>query len=196
MSSTENLRVAVIVGSTRNDRFGPTPANWIAERARSHGGFDIEYVDLLEARLPDVLAGDDEQVPLPPPVEALGARLAAADAFIVVTPVYNRGYPASLKTAVDWFFDQWSAKPVGFVSYGGTGGGLHAVEQLRQVFNEVHAATIRNTISFANFWDKFDDRGRPVEYEAAQAAAKTFLDQLTWWAHALREARSKHPYKT
>lgn len=196
MSNTENLRVAVIVGSTRNDRFGPTPANWIAERAGSHGGFDVDYIDLLEVRLPDVLPGDDDQLPLPDPVKALGLRLACADAFIVVTPVYNRGYPASLKTAIDWFFDEWSAKPVGFVSYGGTGGGLHAVEQLRQVFNEVHAAPIRNAISFANYWDTFDDQGRPADHDTAQTAAQRFLDQLTWWAHALREARTKRPYRT
>ncbi|MFE0154519.1 NADPH-dependent FMN reductase [Nonomuraea sp. NPDC059007] len=188
--------MAVIVGSIRNDRFCPTPANWIADQARRHGGLDVEYIDLLKARLPEVLAGDDEQAPLPAPVQTLGARLAAADAFIVVTPVYNRGYPASLKTAVDWYLEEWSAKPVGFVSYGGVGGGLHAVEQLRQVFTEVHATTIRNTISFSNFWEKFDDRGEPVDGDAAHAAAKRFLDQLIWWGDALREARTRRPYQT
>ncbi|WP_405607214.1 NAD(P)H-dependent oxidoreductase [Streptomyces sp. NBC_01511] len=196
MSINEPLRVALIVGSTRTDRFGPTPAHWIAERAREHGGIDVDYIDLLEARLPETLPGDDEKAPRPGPVVALGVRLAAADAFIVVTPVYNRGYPASLKTAIDWFFDEWSAKPVGFVSYGGVGGGLHAVEQLRQVFNEVHAATIRHTIGFANFWERFDDRGEPVERAETHTAAQRFLDQLLWWGEALREARGRRPYKT
>lgn len=194
MNLSEPLRVAVIVGSTRTDRFGPTPARWITERAREQGGLEVEYIDLLAARLPEILAGDDKDVPPPGPVEALGVRLAAADAFIVVTPVYNRGYPASLKTAIDWFFEEWSAKPVGFVSYGGVGGGLSAVEQLRQVFNEVHAVTIRDTVSFANFWERFDDRGEPVERAATRAAARRFLDQLLWWGEALREARGRRPY--
>ncbi|MGW6462228.1 NADPH-dependent FMN reductase, partial [Streptomyces sp. NPDC055078] len=144
---------------------------------------------------PDILPGN-ENAPRPGPVEALGARLAAADAFIVVTPVDNRGYPASLKTAIDWFFDEWSAKPVGFVSYGGMGGGLHAVEQLRQVFDEVHAATIRNTICFTDVWEKFDNRGEPVEESAAHTAAKRFLDQLLWWGETLRQGRSQRPYPT
>lgn len=191
----ERTRVAVIIGSIRKDRFCATPAAWVAERARAHGDIDVDLIDLAEADLPVVLPGDDgEQAP--DRVRALGERLAAADAFIVVTPVYNRGYPASLKNAIDWFFQEWVAKPVGFVSYGGVGGGLHAVEQLRPVFSEVHAATIRNTLSFPNFWDRFDAEGRPVEVEETEIAAKAFLDQLMWWSDVLREGRRKRPYAT
>lgn len=194
--TTKPLRTAVIIGSTRTDRFCPTPAAWITEQARAHGAFETDVIDLVEADLPVVLGGDDENAPLPDQVTALSPRLAAADAFIVVTPVYNRGYPAALKNAIDWYFDEWSAKPVGFVSYGGMGGGLHAVEQLRQVFNEVHATSIRNTISFAEFWERFDADGNPLDAEAVEGAAKGFLDQLAWWARALRDARAARPYKS
>ena len=37
---------------------------------------------------------------------------------------------------------EWRAKPVGFVCYGGLSGGLRAVEQLRIVFAELHTVTI------------------------------------------------------
>ncbi|MDS1270118.1 NAD(P)H-dependent oxidoreductase [Lipingzhangella sp. LS1_29] len=194
MHTDPKLTVAVIVGSTRPGRFGPTPAQWIAERAAEHPELGVDLIDLKEAALPETLGTESPGDTIPDNVRALGERLERADAFIVVTPVYNRGYPAALKTAIDWFYHEWSAKPVGFVSYGGVGGGLHAVEQLRQVFNEVHATTIRNTISFANFWERFDSEGQTVDNESATAAAKTFLDQLTWWARALRDARAKHPY--
>jgi NAD(P)H-dependent FMN reductase len=191
----ERTRVAVIIGSIRKDRFCATPAAWVADSARAHGDIDVDLIDLAEADLPVVLPGDDGEQ-MPAPVLALGERLDAADAFIVVTPVYNRGYPASLKNAIDWYFKEWAAKPVGFVSYGGVGGGLHAVEQLRSVFSEVHAVTIRNTLSFANFWERFDEEGRPVEVEETGVAAKAFLDQLTWWSDVLREGRKKNPYTT
>ncbi|WP_017556311.1 NADPH-dependent FMN reductase [Nocardiopsis baichengensis] len=194
MAETDRLRIAVIVGSTRKDRFCPTPAKWITEQAEQRGDLDVDMIDLADTDLPYILNGDDENAPVPEPVEALRPRLAAADAFIVVTPVYNRGYPASLKNAIDWYFDEWGAKAVGFVSYGGMGGGLHSVEQLRPVFNEVHAHTIRNTISFQNFWERFDEQGRPTEAEAVSGAAKGFLEQLTWWARALRRARAEKPY--
>jgi hypothetical protein len=40
------------------------------------------------------------------------------------------------------------ARAVGFVSYGCLSGALRAVEALRLVFAELHAATVRETVSF------------------------------------------------
>lgn len=197
----DRLQVAVIIGSTRDRRFGPVPAHWIAEQARLRADLAVDVIDLREASLPDVIAASHEERPTTADdpavanVEALSARLAAADAFIVVTPVYNRGYPGTLKNAIDWFVEEWAAKPVGFVSYGGAGGGIPAVEQLRQVFNEVHATTIREAMSFAQFWECFDTEGQPIRREATLGTAKLFLDRLTWWARALRTARTEVPYE-
>lgn len=197
----EKLQVAVIIGSTRDRRFGPVPARWIAEQAQLRADTTVDVIDLKEARLPDVIAARHEERPTTEDdasianVEALSSRLAAADAFIVVTPVYNRGYPATLKNAIDWFVEEWAAKPVGFVSYGGVGGGIPAVEQLRQVFNEVHATTIREALSFAQFWECFDAEGQPVRREATLGTADLLLDRLTWWARALRTARDEVPYE-
>lgn len=89
---------------------------------------------------------------------------------------------------------QWKAKPIAFVSYGGISGGLRAVEQLRQVFAELHATTIRDTVSLAMAHGLFDDAGELREPAGPEAAAKTMLDELAWWAHALRSARAAHPY--
>lgn len=192
MSQNDRLRLAVIIGSTRRGRFGPVPAAWIADQARQRGGLDVDVVDLAQAPLPTVHSDFGEETP--ETVRELGARLTRADAFVVVTPEYNHSIPASLKNAVDWYMQEWAAKPVGFVSYGGTAGGIRAVEHLRQVFAEVHAATIRDAISFANFWDKFDGDGQPVDAEGANRAAKGMLDQLAWWAVALRNHRKSQSY--
>ena len=81
-------------------------------------------------------------------------------------------------------------KPVAFVSYGGLAGGLRAVEQLRQVFAELHAMTIRDTVSFHLAHTAFDTSGQPLDETAAAGAAKAMLDELAWWAHALRNARA------
>lgn len=73
-------------------------------------------------------------------------------------------------------------------------GGLRSVEHLRGVFAELHAVTIRETVSFHNVWNQFDSDGAPKDPSAVNAAAKVMLDQLTWWAIALRDARAKYPY--
>lgn len=190
-------RLAVVVGSVREGRFGPTVASWLAAEASAHGGFDVEVVDLAEADLPLALpaaspkfAGDG--YPRPAGMAALTASLDAADAFVIVTPEYNHSYPASLKAAIDWHFTQWTAKPVAFVSYGGAAGGRHAVLHLENVLTELHAVTIRDGLAFPNYFTAWSD-GLPADPEAAPYA-KVMLDQLSWWAKALRAARATEPY--
>ncbi|MDN3354023.1 NAD(P)H-dependent oxidoreductase [Actinomadura sp. DC4] len=190
-------KLVIIVGSVREGRFGPVAASWVAAQARTHGGFDVEVVDLAEVEIPLVLpaaspkyAGDD--YPRPAGMAALTSALEGADAFIVVTPEYNHSYPASLKAAIDWHFTHWTAKPVAFVSYGGAAGGRHAVLHLENVLTELHAVTIRDGLAFPNYFLSWQD-GHPLDPEAP-GYAKTLLDQLAWWAGALRSAREATPY--
>jgi NAD(P)H-dependent FMN reductase len=195
MSSTTKL--VIIVGSVREGRFGPVVAEWVAERARGHGRFDVAVVDLAEIDLPLALpaappkfAGRD--YPRPAGMAPLTEQLDTADAFVLVTPEYNHSYPASLKAAIDWHFTHWMAKPVAFVSYGGAAGGRHAVLHLENVLTELHAVTIRDGLSFPNYFVTFED-GQPVDPQAPDYAA-AMLTQLSWWADALRSARAAVPY--
>nr|WP_241562465.1 NAD(P)H-dependent oxidoreductase [Streptomyces hoynatensis] len=196
VDAAERLRIAVITSSVREGRFCPTVAAWTAERAAERGDLEVDLVDLAEHPLPLSMPGPGGAL-LPDPAwahAALGERLAAADGFVVVTPEYNHSFPAGLKNAIDWYRTEWQAKPVAFVSYGGLAGGLRAVEQLRVVFAELHATTIRETVSFHNVWEQFDAAGRLASPEAATAAATTLLDRLAWWSRALRQARATTPY--
>lgn len=178
--SSQPLRLEVIVGSVREGRFGPTVARWFIGRAGLCNDLSADVVDLAA----------------PPDPRRFASRIDAADAFVVVTPEYNHGYPGPLKTAIDSASSEWHAKPVGFVSYGGLSGGLRAVEQLRVVFAELHAVTVRETVSFHGARARFDEHGQPRDADAVDAAAGALLDQLAWWARALREARAASPYGT
>jgi NAD(P)H-dependent FMN reductase len=185
--SARPLRLVVIIASTRPERFGPVVAEWFIGQARLHAGFDVDVVDLAEI-------GFETAEPRLAGADALAPRLAEAAAFVVVTPEYNHSFPGPLKIAIDQYKHEWRAKPVAFVSYGGISGGLRSVEQLRLVFAELHAMTVRNTVSFAMARRRFDQDGRPFDEPDANAAAKDMLDQLAWWAQALAEARANHPY--
>ncbi|WP_327684161.1 NADPH-dependent FMN reductase [Streptomyces sp. NBC_00467] len=192
------LRLAVIIGSVREGRFGPVVARWFAEQAQQHGAFTVDVIDLADTPLPLELP------PVPPALEpdmvrpdgmaGLTRRLGAADAVVVVTPEYNRSFPASLKAAVDWHYTQWQAKPVGFVGYSGGSGGILAMEQLRQVFGELHAHTLRDVVSFPRYYLLFDQDGTLKEPEGPAGAAKVMLDRLLWWGSVLRDARRERPF--
>lgn len=196
MPTAMPTRLAVIVGSTREGRFGPVVADWFVRRARARGDLDVDVVDIAGARLPAVLGevGEDGRY-ASPEVRAYAERIAGADVFVVVTPEYNRGYPAALKHAVDCLYAEWQAKPVGFVGYaGGMSGGIRAIEQLRPVFTELHAVPLRDSVNFPHVHTRFGDDGEPLDAQEVNAAAKKLLDQLMWWAQALREARARRPY--
>ncbi|BCK53796.1 NADPH-dependent FMN reductase [Nocardia wallacei] len=191
--SSNTPRLAVIIASVRDGRFGPVVANWFAERAREHGGFEVDVVDLAEAELPLALPATspmmDPNPTRPAGMAALTRSLDAADAVVIVTPDINRSYPASLKTAIDWHFTQWDRKAIGFVGYSGLTGGLLAIEHLRSVFNELNAHTVRNYVSFPRYYLLFDAEGNLTDPDDPAAAATAMLDQLHWWATALAAAR-------
>lgn len=173
---TEPARLEVIVGSVRDGRFAPVVANWFVRRASARSDLRVGVLDLAEK----------------PP--RFTERIGAADAVVVITPEYNHSYPGPLKHAIDEVGVQWRAKPVGFVSYGGLAGGLRAVEPLRVVFAELHTVTVRETVSFHMAHQGFDTNGEPHDTAGPAAAATSLLDQLVWWARALRAARARQPY--
>ncbi|MBF6478379.1 NADPH-dependent FMN reductase [Nocardia cyriacigeorgica] len=191
---TTPLKLAVIIGSVRDGRFGPVVAGWFADQARAHGGYDVDVIDLADydipLELPAVPPAMNPDPDRPAGMTALTERLSAADAYVIVTPDYNRSFPASLKAAIDWHFTQWQGKTIGFVGYSGASGGLLAIEGLRQVFNELDAHTLREYVSFPRYYLLFDENGELREPEEPAGAARTMLDRLHWWASALTAARS------
>ena len=183
------VKVALSYGSTRAGRFCDTVASWTAKQITAAGEFELSTID---PAFPPARAGADGDKAGDPrwPRQQIGD----ADAFVVVTPEYNHGYPAGLKSLIDSVGEEWQAKPVAFVSYGGISGGLRAVEQLRQVFAEVHAVTLRDSVSFASAWEQFDADGTLKNPARAEGQMDTVLKRLTWWAKTLRQGRSAVPY--
>lgn len=186
----DKIKVALIYGSTREGRLCNTVATWAGEQIWERGDFLLDMIDPAALDLPKRMEKEDGAV-----IKALQKRIDAADAFVIVTPEYNHGYPAALKFVIDSAYDEWRAKPVAFVSYGGGSGGLRAVEQLRLVFAELHAVSIRDSVSFANVWAQFDDNGELLKPERARRSMATMLAHLQWWAMTLREARQARPYQ-
>ena len=187
------MQIAVIVGSVRPGRVGPKIAEWFLSQASAGGGADFDLVDLGDHALPrddgDANGGANA---LPAP-DALAARLARADGFVVVTPEYNHSYPAALKETIDRYTAEWRAKPVAFVSYGGVSGGLRSVEHLRNVFAELHAVTVRTSVTVPEVWRYAGGSGAFAAPPPTSSIPK-MLAELHWWAKSLRAARAKTPY--
>ena len=186
---TQPLQLEIILGSVRISRFGSTVLNWFEQQARLDPDYEVGVLDLADLTIPGDFSKNAD-------VELLTERIDRADAVVVITPEYNHSFPGPLKSAIDTIpKSAWEAKPVGFVSYGGMSGGLRAVEGLRLVFAEIHATTIRDTVSFHGTSASFDDDGQPTSADLVNAAARQLLHQLGWWARALKDAKAVRSYQ-
>ncbi|MEA2282672.1 MAG: hypothetical protein QOK21_3279 [Solirubrobacteraceae bacterium] len=184
-------RLTIIIGSTRPGRAGLPITEWFADRARSHGAFDVDVVDLAQLNLP--LLDEPNHPRLRQYVHAHTRRWSAtvddSDAFVFVTPEYNNGYPATLKNAIDYLHEEWHDKPVGFVSYGGVSAGTRAVQQLKQVVTTLKLLPVFEAVSIPFHPQFINEDGRVEANEIMEQAAGAMLDELVRVECALRPLR-------
>jgi NAD(P)H-dependent FMN reductase len=184
--------LTIIIGSTRPGRAGAPIAQWFAARAKDHGGFDVNVVDLAEVDLPLL---DEPNHPrlrqyTHQHTKDWSAIIDAADALVFVTPEYNYGYPASLKNAIDYLHHEWQHKPVGFVSYGGVAAGTRAVQQLKQVVTTLRMLPVFDSVNIP-FYNQFLGQDGTFQANAVlDQAAGAMLDELVRTEAALRPLRT------
>ncbi|RKN39725.1 NADPH-dependent FMN reductase [Streptomyces hoynatensis] len=134
------IRLQVIVASNRPGGNGRPVGEWVAARAAEHGAFEVRLVDLAAVRLPFL---DEPELPSTGDyrhrhTKEWSATVAAAEAFVLVMPMYNGGYGAVLKNALDFLYAEWHGKPVALVSYSaGATGGAPAAKMIRPVLRRL-----------------------------------------------------------
>ncbi|RQX09033.1 NADPH-dependent FMN reductase [Micromonospora ureilytica] len=198
--STGPLRIGLIMGSTRPGRRGAAVARWVMEVAERHeavraGDAVVHLVDLAEQALPLL----DEPVPAlfgdyrHPHTRRWAAVVDGCDAFVFVTPDYNRSIPAALKNGIDYLYAEWNDKVAGVLSYG-VQGGDRAADHLRAILAEVRTVVVPTGVALSIFTD-FDfteadpgDRnaGRFAPRDGREAELSTMLGEVVAWSRALR----------
>jgi NAD(P)H-dependent FMN reductase len=184
--------IGIIVGSIREGRFGETPSNWIHGIAKKRTDMSVELIDLRDYPMPLFSESVSPAWGAVRNENALrwAGKLATLDGFLTVTPEYNHGPSAALKNALDYAYKEFIRKPIAFVGYGSVGA-ARAIEQLRMIAVELQMAPVRHAVhinlgEFLGLWQqgkKFED------YPYLGESADTMLDDLAWWAVALKKAR-------
>jgi NAD(P)H-dependent FMN reductase len=189
------VAIAVIVGSTRENRFSEQSARWIFERLNAHSGVEAQWLDLREFPMPFFDQPVPPAWPGRPPyehavVKRWTAEIARADGFVIVTPEYNHGSPAVLKNAMDWVKPEWHRKAAAFVSHGSEGG-ARGVEQLRTTLVELQVAPVQASVYIPVNALRLYFQGKDIAPELAALSDKatTMIDELLWWTRALKSAR-------
>ena len=187
------LRLHTIVCSTRPTRVGPVVADWFHRIAETEGSFDAHLVDLKDFDLP---VFDEPKHPRLGDYEHAHTRrwsesVAAADAFVFVSPEYNFGPTPALVNALDFLALEWHYKPAGFVSYGGISGGLRGVQATKPLLTTLKMMPIPEavTIPLVQTMIGEDRVFRPTE--AMEKGADAMLKELNRFAGALKVLRDR-----
>jgi NAD(P)H-dependent FMN reductase len=184
--------IGIIIGSSRDGRFGDKPAKWLHGIAQRRTDLDFELIDLRDHPLPFF---NEAAPPVMSPAKNEAAqhwarRLAAFDGFVIVTPEYNHGPTAVLKNALDSAYAEFNRKPLAFVGYGSVGA-ARAIEQLRLLATSFQMVSLNSAVNIgmaefmgvAQHGKSFDD------YPHLAKSAAAMLDDLAWWAKVLKPAR-------
>ena len=188
------MHIKIILGSTREGRFSDKAGAWIKGEIDKIADVEAEILDLRDYPMPffsEVETPGYKSKPYAEPaVSRWTDKIAEGEAYVIVAPEYNHGYPAVLKNALDWVYQEWNNKPVAFVSYG-SAMGARTVEQLRQVAVELQMAPIRNALHMAYDIIVAISKGTPAAEAFAPYVERLggLSAQLLWWARALKVAR-------
>ncbi len=186
-------KIALIISSTRETRFGEKPARWIADIAAQRDDMQVEILDLRDYPMPffDEVASNAWAPTTNEVARKWQQAVAEYDGYIFVTAEYNRSITGVLKNALDYAYPEWNRKPAAVVGYGSVGG-ARAVEHLRQIAIELQMAPTRTGVHIqgADFMAAWRQGKELSEIEHLQGNAQAMLDELAWWAKALKVARA------
>ncbi len=153
---------------------GDKIATWVMEH------IEAELLDLREYPLPffdePVSPSMIKEPYTNPAVVKWTQKIAEGEAFIIITPEYNHGYPAVLKNALDYVYKEWNGKKIAFVGYGSVGA-ARAIEQLRQVVIELQMIPLRTAVHITKFWELFDEKGQ-LKLDQYNQSLKLVLEQF------------------
>jgi NAD(P)H-dependent FMN reductase len=198
MGHQEQLKIAIVIGSTRPDRVGAAVGEWAYKVANRRGDASFALLDVASFNLPML----DEAAPAmlldkTAPVladqyqrehtRAWSAAVASCDGFVFVTPEYNHATSAALKNAIDFLYHEWCNKAAGFIGYGYTMG-ARAIENLRLVMSAVQVATVRPQVGLSLFAD-FENATVFKPLELQSQSLETLLNDVVAWSSALRTLR-------
>ncbi|MFA6426819.1 MAG: NAD(P)H-dependent oxidoreductase [Candidatus Magasanikbacteria bacterium] len=153
----KKLNISLILGTARQGRNSEHVAQYIFELLKERKNIDFEFVDVRNyiffPRTIPPWEHDDAAKPWREVVKK-------ADAFIIVTPEYNHGYPGELKMLLDQELKAYKDKPVLVVGVSNGGfGGVRMIEHLipslrymgfRVLPNDVQVSKVEDFVKMNN----------------------------------------------
>ncbi|MBT2758521.1 NAD(P)H-dependent oxidoreductase [Mesobacillus foraminis] len=178
-----NLKIGIILGSTRQGRVSPKVGEWVKGIADQRGDADYQIIDIADYQLPFLGTTEGTE----PGIAAWNEKLASLDGFVFIVQEYNHSITGALKNAIDFAREAWYNKAAGIVSYGSTGG-ARAAEHLRGILGEVKVADVRTHPTLSLFTD-FENMTEFKPADLHLTNVNAMLDEVNDWSKALKTLR-------
>lgn len=180
------LTIAVLAGTTREQRQSIKVARYIAARGEQSPDVKIVFVDPKDFTFNG--DGNDPEGKDP----RYSQITETADAFFIVTPEYNHSFPGSLKRMLDSELQTYNHKPVAFAGVSdGNWGGVRAVESLIPAVRETGLVVMSWDVYFPWVKTLFEEDGS-LKAEHADRYEKNvdkLYAELIWFARLLKQGR-------
>jgi len=194
------MKLAIIVGATRQGRKTLQQAKWVANTAKKMEDVEVELLDLKDYPMPffdepiSPRYNPDRQID--PAAKPWLDKLTDSDAYVFVTPEYNHSVTGVLKNALDYVTWELQRKPVQVVSHGASGG-ARAATDLKEILSESKAVPLPtySPLAMVGMSELIDEEGNLSEAAKTkpygpQTALETMLDELKWYSDTLAAARA------
>lgn len=190
-------KVVVFLGSARPGRLGERVAKFVLNALKkSQYNFSTKLIDPLELNFPvlqEPLHFLQDPTIAPEKLRRLNEDVVAADAFIFISPEYNRTVGCALTNTVNHVPPpSFADKPVGIVTYSyGIQGGAVAASQLRGMIGELKAISIPSWVLIPNANTSVQEDG--TTDQATSDHSIHFVDQLAVYAQTLKNYKLENP---
>lgn len=175
------LNVLVVMGTTSHKGSTRVVALHVAERLRA-AGCAVDVFDYEQTPLP--LFNPDSSWSAPD-FAALQARVARADALVLLTPDYHGGMSSALKNFLDHFWKEYAGKLFASV-VGSFDKGLTVHDQIRTVARQCYAWTLPYGATFS---DKEDLKDGAVASDAFRQRVEMLARDVRVYGALLAEQR-------
>jgi chromate reductase len=183
-------KVAVLIGSLRKESYNRKIASNLIKLAPESLEMKVVEIGQLEIFNQDF----EEDGATPQSWIDFRKKIKEFDAFLFVTPEYNRSVPAVLKNALDigsrpYGENVWSGKPGAVVSVShGALGGFGSNNHLRQTLMFLNVLTMAQPEVYLGNVDRYLDENGEINNDSTRNFLKSFIDAFAEWIEKLSQA--------
>lgn len=181
-------KVGVFIGSLRKGSFSKKVAG--ALKSLAPESLELEEVDIGDLALFNEDFDDEGNTPAQ--WKEFREKVKKFDAFLFITPEYNRSVPAVIKNALDvgsrpYGYSVWNGKPGAVVSVSpGALGAFGANHHLRQTLVFLNVPTMPQPEAYiGNASALFNERGELIN-EDNRKFLKDFIDAFAAWVETVQ----------